>query len=111
MPAQLPEDLAKRVREYVDALTDAEQTYCDECTAEAVSLVAGWAGTWWASVPATAQDRAVVEVAAELFNRKGTRNGIAAFDGGDDMQSFRIARDPLKAARPLLAPWIPAGIA
>lgn len=60
-------------------------------------------------VPETVVDRAVLEVAAELFHRKQTKNGISQFATVDTPSPMRIARDPLVAARPLLAPYLTRG--
>lgn len=63
------------------------------------------------------RDRATLEVAADLWNRKSAPNGIVnqQFNiGTGDLGStpIRISRDPLAAARPILAPWVtPLGFA
>ena len=54
-------------------------------------------------------DRAVLETGAELYHRRSARNGISQFATPDTVSPMRIARDPLVAARPLLAPYLWAG--
>lgn len=60
--------------------------------------------------PQEIRDLAIQEVAADLYNRRFTRNGIANFDG-PDFQPLRVARDPLKAAADILRPYMHLGIA
>lgn len=65
--------------------------------------------------PAAILDRAYLLVAAELFNQRQAPNGYLnqQFDAPDGIQSepIRISRDPLAAARPLLAQWVYPSIA
>lgn len=63
-------------------------------------------------VPAVIVARAVKEVGADLFHRRTSRNGVASFgDGGpDNFTPLRIARDPMKAAADILAPYMLPGI-
>lgn len=62
-------------------------------------------------VPAVIVARAVKEVGADLFHRRTSRNGIAGLDGGpDSFTPLRIARDPMKAAADILAPYMLPGI-
>lgn len=84
--------------------TDA---YLDECITEAVELVKKLAGDRLPIIPGPVADRAVLEVAADLYHRRATRNGIAGFDDTEiSAAPVRINRDPLTPARPILAPWI-----
>jgi len=69
----------------------------------AEALVAAHVGA--ADVPETVLDRAVLEVASELFHRRNAPSGIAQF-GAADGTVVRVARDPMVAAYPLLAPWV-----
>ncbi|NNG20301.1 hypothetical protein HJ590_12100 [Naumannella sp. ID2617S] len=81
-----------------------------ECTAEADALVTQRVGQ--ATVPASVRARAVLEVGADLWYRKQTRNGIAGFGSTETgIQPVRIARDPMAAAEPILRPWLTPGIA
>ena len=61
-------------------------------------------------VPETIRQRAVLQVGAELFNARMTKNGISQF-ASPDGQGTRIARDPMVAANAILAPYVGAGIA
>ena len=64
-----------------------------------------------ATVPDDVRERAVLEVAAELYHRRSAPNGIKNFaDGFDGTAAIRVARDALVAARPLLAPYLPLAI-
>jgi len=69
----------------------------------AEALVSAHVGT--ATVPETVLDRAVLEVASELFHRRNAPSGISQF-GAADGSVVRVARDPMVAAYPLLAPWV-----
>lgn len=86
----------------------ADSDYVEQCVAEAKEMVANHIGK--ATVPTSIVDRAELEVGAELFHRRQSRNGIAGLDGVD-AAPMRIARDPMKAAAPLLAPYLGPGIA
>lgn len=60
-------------------------------------------------VPQAVKDRAVLEVAAELYHRKNTKNGIAQFAVPDMASPIRIARDPMVAAYPILNRFLMRG--
>lgn len=92
--------------EYVGG--EATSAYLADCLTEAAALVSGWIAANSnpdTAVPAAVQRRATLEVAAELWYRRQARGGIATFDG-TDMAPVRLARDPLKAAHPILAPYL-----
>lgn len=86
--------------EYSSLLTD--------CLAEAEALVNKYVGE--APVPEAILDRATLEVAADLFNRRNAPNGIVsqqyATVDGMAMGAVRIARDPMAAAYKLLQRWV-----
>lgn len=99
--------LTRRLSTYVGDLPVNE--FMTECVIEADALITGQVGG--AVVPESVRDRAVIEVAAELFHRKSAPNGIKNFaDGFDGAAAIRVARDALVAARPLLAPYLPLAI-
>lgn len=61
-----------------------------------------------AEVPIEITDRAVLLVAVEQINQDNAPNGIAnqVFDTDGVPTPVRIARDPMKPAYPVLAPWV-----
>lgn len=61
-------------------------------------------------VPWRIVERAKLEVGAELFHRKNTKNAVAQF-ASPDGSPVRVARDPMVAAYPLLRPYIGGGFA
>lgn len=61
------------------------------------------------SVPEIVVERAVLEVGADLFYRRASRNGIVPLDGIEP-QAFRISRDPMAAAYPLLRRYLVMGL-
>lgn len=75
---------------------------------EAIQLVTTYVGT--AVVPEVVLTRAIVEVASELYHRKNAPNGISQF-ATPEGNPIRVARDPMVAARPLLAPYVGGGFA
>lgn len=84
-----------------------EDPYLSECVTEATELVGKLAGDRLPTIPGPVADRAILEVAADLYHRRATRNGIAGFDDTEiSAAPVRINRDPLTPARPILAPWI-----
>ena len=85
----------------------------EQCWRQALELVDGWRG--WQEVypwpiPADARGRAILEVGAELYHRKNTKNGISQF-ASTDGSAIRVARDPLIPAYPIWRPFIPGGFA
>ena len=107
---QLPvRELIAKAATYVS--TREDNTYLIECVTSAQSLVAQHIGT--AVIPESVLERAVVEVAAELYWRQQARNGVTQFDGGAEAgpELVRIGNDPLRAIRPLLRPYLAGGFA
>lgn len=85
-----------------------DQAFIATCADEATALVDAWVGA--ATVPNAVLTRAYLEVGSELYNRRQAPNGISQFttaDGG----AIRVARDPMVAARPILAPFLGLGFA
>lgn len=99
--------LADKLISYVGA-TANKTDFAGECIAEAADLVAGYVGE--AEVPSTVLERAILEVGAELYNRKDTKNAVAQF-ATPDATPVRIARDPMVAAYPLLNRFVGPGLA
>lgn len=89
------------LRDYVGAPQGLD-SYLTGCLAVAQELVTQEAPN---AVPEAVRDRAVIEVAAELFHRRNAPNGIKSFGDLDGAAAIRVARDALVAARPLLDPW------
>lgn len=100
-------DLTTRLAAYVGDVPADD--YLRLCVAEATTLVGSQVGS--STIPQEVHDRAVMEVAAELYHRRSAPNGIKSFaDGLDGASAIRVARDALVAARPLLAPYLPLAI-
>jgi hypothetical protein len=89
--------------EYVNAPA-ADAAFVTECEAEAAALVDNRIGAV-ATVPVAVRDKAVLEVAADLYWRRSSRNGIAGLDAVE-VAPLRINRDPMAAATPILAPFL-----
>lgn len=96
---------ATELSRFVSAPQD--DPYLGACVTEATALVEKLAGDRLSTIPVPVADRAILEVSADLYHRRATRNGIAGFDDTEISASpVRINRDPLTPARPILAPWI-----
>jgi hypothetical protein len=79
--------------------------------AEATALVTTYVGVAPAIPPPDViLTRAIIEVASELYHRKNAPNGISQF-ATPEGNPIRVARDPMVAARPLLAPYVGGGFA
>jgi hypothetical protein len=79
---------------------------CDDSEEEATALVEERIGvTAYATVPPAVRRRAILEVGADLYWRKSSRNGIQGFEG-QDIAPIRLARDPMNTATSILSPWI-----
>lgn len=96
------------LRQYVKAT--AHDLFADECQATAEQLVNDHIGTV-AGVPAEVRWAAVLEVGADLWNRRTARNGVITVGAEERAQAVRVSRDPLAAARPILRPYLGPGIA
>lgn len=112
--AVLESDLAA----YVGASEGEAPEILSGCLTEAYALVNKFnvkrypdTGAWGPSdAPFEIVDRAVLEVAADLWNRRSAPNGIrnGQFEnfGGDQGVAVRIARDPMQAAYKILGRWV-----
>ena len=97
------------LREYVGAGETADDSFLSSCLEEARQLVGGYVGA--NKVPTPVKDRAVLDVAAELFHRRQAPGGIAQFATFDGQSPVRLARDPMQAAYPILRPYLGGGFA
>lgn len=98
---------------YVNEPAPASE-YVKECAAEAAAMMTGHLSDSNVRVfpPAHVVTRALLEVGAELYHRRTTRNGVVGLDGGpDSFAPLRIARDPMKACYEILRPYMGAPIA
>lgn len=87
---------------------EADREFISECATTATSLVTERCQS--ATVPADVQARAVLEVGADLYNRRKARNGIAGLDNVE-VSPMRIRSDPMKAAQAILFPFLEPGLA
>lgn len=102
----VPTDLAS----YVDGAASSDAEFLLACEARAQALLSAYLGS--AVVPPEVVRAAELEVAAELFARRGLSHGLVTFGGGEgDVQAVRVNRDPLTLAYPLLARYVRPGIA
>lgn len=103
---------------YVGASEDEYTELLADCLSEAQALVDKFNRKWDdvvagyvpSDAPTAVVDRAILEVAADLFNRRNAPNGIVngqfANFGGDQAAAVKIARDPMEAAYPILRRWV-----
>lgn len=92
--------------DHVSALDD-DGDYVQSCWNEAVALVDRKVGS--DSVPEPILQRAYIEVGADMYWRRGVRNGIIGMQG--DGSPMRISRDPMMTAESILRPFLSAGFA
>jgi hypothetical protein len=98
---------------YVTAIGE-DEPFAQQCAAEAEIMVGNFVGATEKTpnpynVPDEVLGRAVLEVGADLYYRKASRNGIASFDTGMPApEPMRLNRDPMAAAFPILRPFMPA---
>lgn len=104
-----PDPLLDRLETNVQAVTDTEKAACMDSLATARVMVDRVIASWDAQVPDEPRDQAVIEVASDLYFRRTARNGVMSVTDSE-LQPFRINRDPLASARPILRPWLPAGM-
>ena len=91
---------------HVGALED-DADYVQDCWDQSVALVDQRAGS--DTVPDLILQRAYVEVGADLYWRRGVRNGIVGLQG--DGSPMRISRDPMMTAESILRPFLSPGFA
>lgn len=103
MASPTPEDL----RAYVNG-SATDDGFISACLEQAEALVTQAVGG--ATVPEQIGHRAVLEVGSELYHRRQAPSGISQFATADGTP-MRVARDPMVAARALLAPYLKAGLA
>jgi hypothetical protein len=94
---------------FVEAMGD-DVDYATECNTEATVFVENFIGADNPyGVPDEAKARAILEVGADLFYRKNSRNGIVSYESGMPApEPVRLQRDPMTAAYPILRPFLPA---
>lgn len=94
---------------YVQAIAE-DAPYATTCAAEATQMVNDFIGEGNPyQVPASVVARAVLEVGADLYYRKASRNGVVGLDSTEP-QVFRLNRDPMAAAYPLLRRYLVMGL-
>lgn len=99
--------MATTLKDFVGG--DARDTkFITECATDAAAMVE--TRCKGSDVPASVKARAVLEVGADLYNRKKARNGITGLDSAD-VSPMRIRSDPMKAAQAILAPYLEPGLA
>ena len=100
-------DLTTRVSAYVGDVPIDD--YLRSCVDEATALVGSQVGS--ATIPQDVHDRAVMEVAAELYHRRSAPNGIKSFaDGLDGASAIRVARDASSPRVPSSPHYLPLAI-
>lgn len=105
-----PDELISALSQFVGA--GAPDEYITACAMEAADMIATHASAQIGDIPASVLRRAVLEVGADLYHRRTARNGVAGFEDTDLAPApFRINRDPMAPARPILAPYLRPGIA
>ncbi|MST49493.1 hypothetical protein [Mobiluncus porci] len=78
---------------------------------EGYEMIRAWCGDQGETVPGAILNRAILEVASELWARRSAPGGILAQYADLGAAPVRLARDPMLGARPLLAPYLKAGMA
>jgi len=97
--------MAITLAQYVNAV--AADTFVADCEAEAEELVSEHIGD--ATVPPRARARAVLEVGANLYQRRQALSGTGGVTDSE-VTPYRVARDPLRPAYPILNPFLGPGI-
>ena len=96
------------LRKYVGATQSADtDAFVEECWDGAVAFVDRFIGDQ--TIPVSVRELAILKCGAEMFNQKAAKNGVMN-QAGYDGSPVRIARDPMVAAYPVLAPWVVWGI-
>ena len=105
-PAGMPEvDLQTYVR-----ANDRDSVFVGECEARAAHLVADKIGS--ATVPKLVLSTAILEIAANLYQRRVSAIGTTNYTDPETMGNpMRPALDPFTPAWPILRPYLGPGLA
>lgn len=76
----------------------------DAALAAALELVSRFVGS--ATVPAPVLHSAILDVASDLWHRRQHHNGIVTFDTPEGVTPWRVNRDPMASAYPILRPFV-----
>lgn len=103
------------LKAYVNA-SNSDDEFITSCLEQATALVTRYNRVWDSltgvygpsAAPTAVVDRAVLEVASELFHRRNAPNGVAQFASLDG-SPIRVARDPMVGAYPLLNAYVVTG--
>lgn len=97
------------IKKYVGSEESEHDDLLTSALSDAALLVNAHAGSQVAAVPVEILDRCYLIVAADLFERRNSPNGIAnqqyATVDGIGMAPMRVARDPLAGVYHLLRRW------
>lgn len=94
---------------YVNAIGD-DEPFAAESAQVATQMIEDFIGADNPyGVPDEVVARAVLEVGADLYYRKASRNGVVTMEGVEP-QMFRLHRDPMAAAYPLLRRYLVMGL-
>ncbi|WP_114856467.1 hypothetical protein [Brachybacterium sp. YJGR34] len=97
------------LQHYVRA-SQHDSAFVTECETRAAQLVADKVGT--ATVPPAVLSTAILEVAANLYQRRQSSIGTQSFGDPETLGNpMRPALDPLTPAWPLLRPYLGPGLA
>lgn len=102
-------ELVERLRTNVGADPTLDDSHLDAVINEAAALIKQYCGDAFSSIPQVISQRAVLEVASELWAKRNAIGGI--MQGYSDAGPVRLARDPMIAAYPLLRPYLQLVIA
>ena len=94
------------LRNYVGALP-SDDAFLMECLSQASALVSQY--THGSTVPMSVLEGVLLQVGAELFNRRNAPSGIAQFSSLDGTP-MRVAKDPLTSSYALLNRYITGGV-
>jgi hypothetical protein len=98
---------AEDVRAYVSAST-ADLQFCESCLTSADALCVKYVGTQ-TDVDEAVWDKAVIQVASELFHRRQAPGGVSQFSSMDGAPVF-VGNDPMRSVYSLLDRYRPRGI-
>lgn len=113
LPAEIPPALLATLTAYITpgarTTPDTDTAFIQQCLIEAWGMVGQAIGTT-TTVPDEIHDRAVIECASELYNRRQAPSGITQYADATGAP-VRLARDPMTGARAILTPYLPLGFA
>ena len=111
VPTELVTRLTAYVKSGAGSTSTADQAFIESALEQAMALVDTACGASIGLVPVEVLEGWYIEVGAELYNRRQTKNGVTQFATADGGTAIRVRQDPLASIRVPMSLYLPGGFA